>query len=267
MRIMSIQNGYNPPKPAFKSYDGFVRGTNRELFNIGADNCMYKINSELPRPSAGYLIKLFYFIRDFYKNTEKVNLYSYGCSYGSEPTSFLMIMLSFWDEKDRRKMLPIIAKDINPMAIDNAKRKIITLDDHEINQCMNNSIDIHKYAYYLNDGINNMYGDPQYEYKLRPSLRKEIKYSVANILEDYINIEPDNSVVSARNFWPYLRIDIQRELAKKLSQQLRKNSLLITGDFDDSQIFQRETTTKLLLDNGFKPISECSNVFINSRYN
>ena len=267
MRIMSIQNNYCQPKTSFKSYDGFVRGTNRELFNIGADNCMYKINSELMRPSVGYMIKLFDFIKDFYKNIKKVNLYSYGCSYGSEPTSFLMTMLSFWNENDCMKMFPVIAKDINPMAIDHAKRGTIILDDYEINKCMNNSIDIHEFAYYMDDAKENMYGDPQYEYKLRPCIRKNIKYSVANILEDYKNIKPNNSIVSARNFWPYLRVDKQKELADKLSKQLRENSLLITGDFDNSYIYQRTGISKLVQDYGFKPISECDNVFINRRFN
>ena len=132
---------------------------------------------------------------------------------------------------------------------------------------MNNSIDIHKFAYYMNDAKENMYGDPQYEYKLRPCIRHNIKYSVANILEDYKNIKPNNSIVSARNFWPYLRADKQKELADKLSKQLRENSLLITGDFDNSYIYQRTGISKLVQDYGFKPISECDDVFINRRFN
>ena len=39
------------------------------------------------------------------------------------------------------------------------------------------------------------------------NLYSYIDFSVADIKKDYKNINPDNSVVFVRNFWPYIKKD------------------------------------------------------------
>lgn len=263
MRIMSIQNSYNQPKTNFKSYHGFVRGTNHELFNIGADGFMYKPNTQMLRPSAGDLIQTLNFADKFFEHFPKVHSYFYGCSYGSEPISQIMLTYTLLGKEKAQKYLPAIAKDINPIAIDNALKGFINLEDDELDECLKAGIDIEKFMSYSGLGPDTMYGDPQVQYKLYPIITKNIKYSVANILDDYINIEPEGSFVFARNFWPYLRPDKQEELAYKLSTRLGKHSLLKTGTFDDSTVVQKIPVDTLLKECGFKEVPGCNHLYIN----
>ena len=263
---MSIQNGYNQPKTNFKSYHGFIRGTNRELFNIGSDGIMCKPNTQLLRPTAGEWIQDFNFADKFFEKFSKVFTQFYACSYGSGPTSHVLLAYTLYSPKKAKKFLPVYAKDINPIAIDHAKRGVLTLDDDELDECFLHQIDIDKFMHRIGPGADTMYGDPQSEYKLYPIITKNIKYSVANILEDYVNIDPDGSFVRAENFWPYLRSDKQEELAYKLSTQLGKYSLLKTGSFDDSTVFQKIPTSTLLKRFGFKEVPHCNRLFINCSY-
>ena len=45
---------------------------------------------------------------------------------------------------------------------------------------------------------------PEANMKINPILSNYIEYSQANILEDYKNIKPNNSIIFLRNFLPYL---------------------------------------------------------------
>ena len=59
----------------------------------------------------------------------------------------------------------------------------------------------------------------------------KVDFKVSNLLHDYKRIEPENSIVFARNFWPYLKEDAIT-LAKKLASRMGENSTLILGRFD-----------------------------------
>ena len=64
---------------------------------------------------------LTYFLTEHFKNTKKVNVYSFGCSDGSEPYTFIMRMLNSFEKKPE-KFFPIIARDFDSEAIQRAKR-------------------------------------------------------------------------------------------------------------------------------------------------
>ena len=92
----------------------------------------------------------------------------------------------------------------------------------------------------------------------KKEVTKNIKYSVANIIDDYVNIEPENSVISARDMWPYLTIFEIKKLLANLGQHLKKGSSLVFGNYD---YYPREYNfgeffnflDKNLQDNGFFP--------------
>ena len=76
------------------------------------------------------------------------------------------------------------------------------------------------------------------------------------MLEDCVNIEPHNSVVFVRNFWPYLSGKKQLELAQKLYSQLLSNSTVVIGKFDMmDERFERQADD-LLLEAGFKDVED-----------
>ena len=68
--------------------------------------------------------------------------------------------------------------------------------------------------------------------QLKPEFAKNVQFSVANILHDYRKIPSKNSVVFARNFWPYLEPYQIYDLVNNLGKHLKTNSLLIFGAFD-----------------------------------
>ena len=56
---------------------------------------------------------------------------------------------------------------------------------------------------------------------------------VKDLLKDFTEINPDNSVVLARNFWPYVHGYKERQsFFNKLYNHLGKDSMLIIGDYD-----------------------------------
>ena len=68
------------------------------------------------------------------------------------------------------------------------------------------------------------------------------------------NIEPENSVVFVRNFWPYLKDDNARiGLLNKLYNQLAPGSLMIIGNFD--RVGTDYAINEMIEKVGFRPTS------------
>ena len=168
--------------------------------------------------------KLNHYLVQKYKDTPKVNVYCYGCSDGSEPLTFLMQMLSIHKD-DAYKFLPIIAKDYDPVAINKA--------------CTNNQYsliknEIEDIDYYTDGNFKTLFEqtDNGY-YTIKSEIKNNIKFSVKNLLNDYKNIEPKNSVILARNFWPYIDLKSDRQkLLNNLAKHIDKTSMLVIGDYD-----------------------------------
>lgn len=175
------------------------------------------------------------FLINKYKDIPKVNIYNYACSNGSETYTLLSELIAQCGEN--KKFLPIIAKDIDPLAIKYAKEgpiPITTEEECTLNWCLNDyfkdcfqEITIDKS--FVKDETS---ASEQKFYKPTNMLTKHVEFSIADIFKDYKNIEPDNSVVFVRNFWPYLNGDKQVKLAKNLYKQLGNNSLIVLGDYD-----------------------------------
>lgn len=182
-----------------------------------------------------------------YKNTLKVNVYNYGCSNGSEPYTFLMELLTICPKKLIDKFTPIIAKDYDPVAINVAKSNRLPISELE-------QTEVHKYtgkpfSTFFRE-VTELTDIEQY-YAARTILTDKVHFRVADILEDYKNIQPDNSVVFARNFWPYLSDENQEKLAQNLYNQLGKNSTLFIGEFDLLNLQSRNRIPILLWNAGF----------------
>jgi len=168
-----------------------------------------------------------------YQDLNKVNVYNYGCSNGSETFSIIMKMLTNLGKENSEKFFPIIAKDIDLGAINKAKSTPLPIGWFEKNR-----IDVHTDknfdSYFIKDSsgyrTNGVTSDESYYFPTK-ILTEHVKFSQANILKDYKNIKPENSVVLARNFWPYLEENIPK-LISILAKQMGKNSTLVIGSFD-----------------------------------
>lgn len=243
MKIQNIQNNYYSPK--FGSW-------HREVFKPASDTVLQELkhrnDTRFYRDGSRWY-RIVNMLTEKYKKTPKVNTYCYGCSNGSEPYTFLMELMSICDKTIVQKFLPIIAKDYDEVAINMAKSNKLPIGPCElsnINQYTGNSIDK-----YFDKAPST--GNSKTYYSAKPILTDNVQFSVADVLEDYKNIEPDNTIVFARNFWPYLSDEKQKELATNLGQHLGKNSTLIIGDFDLVNLKSNNYIPVLLWNAGFNP--------------
>ncbi|MBE7710656.1 MAG: hypothetical protein E7Z92_00805 [Cyanobacteria bacterium SIG31] len=222
MQVHSINKGYNS-KPNFKSWSREV--TTRSF--LGDKIIKHRNDSWFFRDAEFWPIFTEYLVERF-KNVPKVNVYSYGCSDGSEPFSFVMRMLSA-HPKESSKFLPVIAKDYDKEAINKVEKReyytIKGLEKNDIDFCTNKS---------FNRFFNIIDSGPAMSFAFaKDELYDNVQFSVADIRSDYKKIEPNNSVVFVRNFWPYIENWSDRQkLLKKLGDQLGENSFLVIGFFD-----------------------------------
>ena len=66
----------------------------------------------------------------------------------------------------------------------------------------------------------------------------------------------ENSVIFARNFWPYLSVDKAYELGSNLGKHLKKDSSIVFGEFDfnpgNYKGFKKDTIKKIMEFSGFE---------------
>jgi len=188
-----------------------------------------------------------------YRNTDKVNIYNYACSDGSEPYSLAIMLSKYSDDTD--KFFPIIAKDTVKEVMEPAKSGTIYLEEDDLKKLHDYTAeDVSKYftqvkGYKKTNGNRILHVDPgdAMQFQINDNLKKCVEFECADIMNDYKNIKPDNSIVLCRNMWNYLNYDSDRmELAKNLYNRLRKNSIVILGYYDGTIHYEaRERGGKL----------------------
>lgn len=239
--ISSIQNLHNLYNPMFKSNgreirdeDGYI--VNRNSTNFFRNDLNWKELTNL--------------LSQKYAHTDKVNVFCYGCSDGSEPVSLAMLLAEKLKD-DSKKFFPIIAKDKDEYIINEAKKFEIDayiLDFCQIEHMMDGKQDKYLKAVFSKTG--------KTQYTVDNVLRDKIQYEQADILDDIHNIPSKDSVVFCRNFWPYLDNQERELLARRLSNRLKDNCTLVIGDYD------KKFDTKSLLESvGFKETA-VENVFM-----
>lgn len=224
MRILSISNNqYTYEKPSFKELRREVTGS---LF--------YRNDTWFYRDKAFWrnLVEL---LDKTFKDVPKVNVYSFGCSDGSEVFTFIMEILS--NKKHLKdKFLPVIAKDFDHYMIERIKSKSpYWIKDEEYKDIDYFTNGMHKqFLTYIKDPEKlDPTLPPGRQALINQELYNNAEFSQADIWEDYENIEPNNSIVFVRNFWPYIPQWYDRQkLLKKLASQLNDNSYIVIGEFD-----------------------------------
>lgn len=224
MQIQAIQNNQYKHKPvSFRNLSRAVSGGKAfgKTINYRNDTCFFR-NSDIWEN----FVKFF---SEKFKNVPKVNTYCYGCSDGSEPFTFIMSLFSNLEKKEAKKFLPIKAKDIDKEVINNVKsRELYFLKNSEKTNI--NQYTCGKFKDYFSEkkGIGEIYFA-----QAKDILYDNVQFSVADISKDYKKIKPNNSIIFARNFWPYIKEhSLRKQFLKQLYNHLEKNSFFIIGDFD-----------------------------------
>lgn len=259
MRIQNINNNVQNRNVSCKSISRTVyrEVVPPELADHLYGKVKYKNTSWMFRPTPWACKNIYKYFSFVFKNVNKVNVYNYGCSLGYEAYSYILWLLS-GGKKNPEKFLPIIAKDYDEFIINETKNNKLFMTEREV-------LDIEDVV-----GANRMYkffelsafdtydtidGKKYGAFATpRKELTENVQFSLADIRDDYKNIVPENSIVIATNFWPYLENEERYELAENLYKQLDKGSYIRIDDFDNNCYYLRnnKSTATILEEAGFK---------------
>lgn len=252
MQVLKINSTNYNKQPSFKQWRREVTDATKKVIYRN-DTCFFREENFFPM--------LTNFFSEKFKDIPKVNVYCYGCSDGSEVYTFIMRMLSLCKEKNPEKYFPIVAKDIDSFAIGKTKKnyyKITKKEKEYIEHFTNNQFDR-----FFNDPYKDFEAYINEPIYVKKELYENVIFSIGDILEDYKNIKPKNSIILARNFWPYIE-DQQTRITffKKLYKHLGSNSYFVIGDYDREGIAYKNGNIQAEITNaGFKK-TELRNVYI-----
>ena len=69
-------------------------------------------------------------------------------------------------------------------------------------------------------------------------LKEKVEFEQGDFVEKLFEIEPSNSLVFCRNFWPYLPIESIPFIIQDLSEQIDETSLLVFGAVDIARVYE-----------------------------
>ena len=227
MSFLNYMLSINPVKLYNPSFGIYFRDVNDEDGDI-----RYRGDTVLCRDDL-YFPEVVGFLDNKYKNVPKVNVVMHACSEGEEVYSFLGVLISKLKDK-AAKFLPVAAKDIDAEHIKLAKRGVYNITNTEYimaNDYMNG-----EFYNYFDLMPSRVTKDPRLKYtttvKVDDSLKSLVNFERGDIFDDVKKINFKNTIMFARNFWPYLTYDEREKLLYILSKKMDSSSTLIVGDYD-----------------------------------
>lgn len=202
----------------------------RRVYDASTNSLLYLNTTGLFRKDLDW-DKFADFLISKYKNTDKVNIYCYACSDGSEPYSLAIKLIEKAAKLgvDCDKFFPIYAKDIDSKMISMAKRGYLPANESD-EKILTEYPQYFEKTHIIPDldlGCDSIW-------RVRSYLKNKVIFQHADINTDINIVKPNNSVVMARNFWIYLDGDFQRRnLARNIQALLKKNSLLVVGNSEN----------------------------------
>lgn len=170
-------------------------------------------------------------IVEHFKNAPKVNIYDFASSDGSEAYSLILSLIDELGEKASDKFFPIQAFDIDSSVVQTAKKGEIPCNIDDIGR-----FDKNLYNLSQNEYFDFSQSDKELVFVANDSLKKKVQFQESDILSEIDKIEPSNSLVLCRNFWPYLDKDYRNKAFEKLCEKLDETSLIVVGCFDNSTL-------------------------------
>lgn len=209
---IAYQKGYNPNYNCVS-----IKNSNKTLF---FRNDMYQSTDRHWRGFAKFLDA-------YFGESQKVNVYDFACSDGSEAYSLAISLIEEMGEYEAKKFFPIKAMDADPFIIKKASSGKIRCDEDDIkaiNKNTNGKFD--KYFKILSKSSTG------YTLEARDILKNAVTFERKNIKDGMDEIEPSDSLILCRNMWPYLDRKTMRDTIFKMHKRLDDKSLIVIGDFD-----------------------------------
>lgn len=198
------------------------------------------------------------YLNKHFNDADKVNIYNLACSDGTESYTLLMSLFSKLGKNKSKKFLPIKSSDKNSNLITTAKSGDIPLLPG-----------LHKfYDYYrLKTGTffdkTKLYKvikqDGKTIVKMDDVCKKNIHFKTADLFDEVDKLKGENDAVLCRNVWMYLSEKEQEMLAHKLGLKLKKNSLVVLGEYDISasnavELLNKAGFEETYIDNVFEKV-------------
>ncbi len=170
-------------------------------------------------------------IVEHFKNAPKVNTYDFASSDGSEAYSLILSLIDELGEEASNKYFPIQAFDIDSSVVQTAKKGEIPCQIDDFRRFRENLYNLSQTEYFTfsQDEKGSLF-------VAKDNLKEKVHFQQADILSEIDKIEPSNSLVLCRNFWPYLDKDYREEAFEKLCKRLDETSLIVIGYFDSSAL-------------------------------
>ena len=239
MNVLNTQYNKNfspQTHPSFWNWDRIVYGNYRPRYqrHIDSDIKMYHIQhknqTEVFRYDDFLPNMLDYAVKKF-KNRAHVNFYNYGCSNCSEAYSILMYLISKYGEDTARKFTPIFARDYDEVAISHAKSGVLPINKQEYERIQKYTRGKFKKFFLLNKPLD-FSKCKNIDMRVNPKYFSMIDIQQADIRDDYINIPPQDTILTTINFLPYLPNDDNEKLANNITSHLNKNSMWWFGPYE-----------------------------------
>lgn len=238
---MNIQKiNYLQAKPiSFGDTERETRNEENKVINRN-DSYLFRIDLDW----ASFVDKL----KEKYKDQDKVNVYCYACSDGSEPYSLAMMLISELGYEGAQKFFPIKARDIDDYYFDRLKRGKIAVNQNALAQVKYNIKDysnfLHPTSEFVSDGINT-----RDIALINPILKNTVIFEKGDLREDIHDLPKSNTVLMFRSAMPYLKPVERNELIKTIAQKLDPSSLFVLGCYDEKC---NPEIQKYLLNHNFK---------------
>lgn len=166
-----------------------------------------------------------------FKDAGKVNVYNFGCSDGSEAYSFALSMIDELGEKTAQKFFPIKAYDIDEDVLSVATSGKIPCDFEDLNRLSKNIKEKNASKLYDIDFSSSSSSYPLY-FIPSSNLSLSVNFEKGNILEKVDEINPSNSLILCRNFWPYINPSDRINALEKLCSRIDETSRIVIGNYD-----------------------------------
>ena len=182
------------------------------------------------------------FLDTHFKNNDKVNVYNFACSDGSEACSLAISLIENLGEERARRFFPIKASDKDEAIIEQAKTFEFFAEEHDLER-INRATKWNVGKYFE---VSPTKGG--YTLKAKDILRKNITFEQKDFYHGLDDVKGKNKLILCRNFWPYMGENEILKCAQKLHKKLNENSLAIIGKYDCIYSFPPSFLTELGID-------------------
>lgn len=183
-----------------------------------------------------------------YRNVPKINILNFACSDGSEPYTLAMLLKDRFGNNANR-FFPIKAYDFDEDIIDLAKEKTINFGPDDLYRLSQEVPNWEKDYFKI---IRTSLFGPDRKITPRNSIKNAVEFEQKELPKDFPKEKLTNTIVFARNFWPYMERMNYKVLAIMMAEILDDTCLVALGalekTFQIGKLLEKEGFIKTNVD-------------------